>query len=167
MINSHVVDNYKELAKLGKINTSRPMFILVYMAQCPYCQDMKSDWDTFKKRMIGNPLDLDILEVNKNVIDGIKEYNAPLYKNLSNVQYVPSLNLMQNNMSIPYFGDRTSKSLETFLLENVSNNVSMKKKMEKTTKKESNEKKKNVDNTKDKEINKKVNKKFKIIVMIE
>ena len=91
MINSHVIDNYSQLTKLKNLRKDHPIFVLVYIPQCPYCRDMKPEWDTFKKHINNNSLDLDILEINKQMVGDVKNYNSELYNHLNTVQYVPSL----------------------------------------------------------------------------
>ena len=141
MINSHVIDNYNQLSKLNTLRKNNPIFVLVYIPQCPYCHDMKPEWDRFKKNMNADSLDLDILEINKQLIGNVKEYNTNLYNHLDKVQFVPSINLLQNTQVEPYFGDRKSNSFKTFLMEKVKSieeiNSNSEKKPKKDTEKKS------------------------------
>ena len=145
MINSHVIDNYSQLSKLKNLRKNHAIFVLVYIPQCPYCRDMKPEWDTFKKHINNNSLDLDILEINKQMVGDVKNYNSELYNHLNTVQYVPSLNLLQNTQVEPYLGDRKSNSFKKFLIEKVNSVEEIKSKSSKT-----NTKKKNKEDTKKK-----------------
>ena len=136
MINSHVIDNYSQLSKLKNLRKNHAIFVLVYIPQCPYCRDMKPEWDTFKKQMNANALDVDILEINKQMVDDVQNYNADLYNHLNTVKYVPSLNLLQNTQIEPYLGDRKSNSFKTFLIEKVNSSKKTEKKPKKETKKD-------------------------------
>ena len=145
MINSHVIDNYSQLSKLKNLRKNHAIFVLVYIPQCPYCRDMKPEWDTFKKQMSANALDVDILEINKQMVGDVKNYNSELYNHLITVQYVPSLNLLQNTQVEPYLGDRKSNSFKKFLIEKVNSVEEIKSKSSKT-----NTKKKTKEDTKKK-----------------
>ena len=140
MINSHVIDNYSQLSKLKNLRKNNAIFVLVYIPQCPYCRDMKPEWDTFKKQMNANALDVDILEINKQMVDDVQNYNADLYNHLKTVKYVPSLNLLQNTQIEPYLGDRKSNSFKNFLIEKVNSSIKNENKPKKDTQSKKSEK---------------------------
>ena len=153
MINSHVIDNYSQLSKLKNLRKNHAIFVLVYIPQCPYCRYMKPEWDTFKKQMNANALDVDILEINKQMVDDVQNYNADLYNHLKTVKYVPSLNLLQNTQIEPYLGDRKSNSFKNFLIEKVNSSIKNENKPKKDTqsKKSEKDKKSKKDKTSEKD----------------
>jgi hypothetical protein len=88
----------------------KPMLIYIYMTGCPFCEQMKPNWNSFKSRE-SHP-DLNILDINQAILPSLVKLHPSMKPQVSNTFSFPDITLHSNQNKYKYQGDRSVPSFE-------------------------------------------------------
>jgi hypothetical protein len=95
----------------------KPMLIYIYMTGCPFCEQMKPNWNSFKLRERTNHPDLNILDINQAILPSLVKSHPSMKSHVSNTFSFPDITLHSNQNKYKYQGDRSVPSFEKMVSE--------------------------------------------------
>lgn len=95
----------------------KPMLIYIYMTGCPFCEQMKPNWNSFKLRERTNHPDLNILDINQAILPSLVKSHPSMKSQVSNTFSFPDITLHSNQSKYKYQGDRSVPSFEKMVSE--------------------------------------------------
>lgn len=105
----------------------KPMLIYIYMTGCPFCEQMKPNWNSFKLRERTNHPDLNILDINQAILPSLVKSHPSMKSQVSNTFSFPDITLHSNQSKYKYQGDRSVPSFEKMVSEMLAEETDGKK----------------------------------------
>ena len=113
-------ENMSQYNKIVKEH-SMDAFVKLYSPNCGHCQAMQKDWDSLENVPELKNLNIAIIEVRHDALDDIDNETT------KKVEGFPTIRVVKNSKLIgEYDGDRSTKDMMKFILENFSPKMEMK-----------------------------------------